>query len=267
MKKRVSLVVLPLLAASSLAQDIPDEEEVEQEIRRYTVEMIIFAYNQNVSTGTEIFMPDEPPPEALLDEFLIEEFLIEEIPVPDIFGEQRKYELVMLAEEDFTMLDIIEQFDELDAYETLLHFGWIQPMYPEEDGESEALPLSSFVTPPEGLDGDLKLYLSRYLHLAVNLQLDAAAAIDPTDDDVEELLPVISFGDNVDTYNDFGEAVTVSYPTYYRIEEDRIFRNGELRYFDHPKFGVLAKITRVEEEEPAEDEFLDETELLGYDGE
>ena len=53
----------------------------------------------------------------------------------------------------------------------------------------------------------------------------------------------------------------VSYPVRYRIEEDRIFRNGELRYFDHPKFGVLAKITRVEEEEsdPDADEFTDMT--------
>ena len=36
-------------------------------------------------------------------------------------------------------------------------------------------------------------------------------------------------------------------------------KNGELRYFDHPKFGVLAQVSRVEEEEPPED-----SELLGY---
>ena len=35
----------------------------------------------------------------------------------------------------------------------------------------------------------------------------------------------------------------------YNISEDRIFRNGELRYYDHPRFGVLARITRYEEEE------------------
>jgi hypothetical protein len=41
--------------------------------------------------------------------------------------------------------------------------------------------------------------------------------------------------------------------TFYRIQEDRIVRNGELRYYDHPKFGVIAKITRIEEEEPEVD--------------
>ena len=38
-------------------------------------------------------------------------------------------------------------------------------------------------------------------------------------------------------------------PVRYRIQENRILKNGELRYFDHPKFGVLAKVTRVEDEE------------------
>jgi hypothetical protein len=53
--------------------------------------------------------------------------------------------------------------------------------------------------------------------------------------------------------------VGVQPPVYYRIQENRILKNGELRYFDHPKFGVLAKVTRVEEEEETGD-----TELLGY---
>jgi hypothetical protein len=51
----------------------------------------------------------------------------------------------------------------------------------------------------------------------------------------------------------------VSPPVFYRISEDRILRSGELRYYDHPKFGLLAKVTRVEEEEEP-----DQGELLGY---
>jgi hypothetical protein len=45
------------------------------------------------------------------------------------------------------------------------------------------------------------------------------------------------------------------------INENRILKNGELRYYDHPKFGVLAKVTRVEEDEEEDPE---ESELLGY---
>jgi hypothetical protein len=158
----------------------------------------------------------------------------------------------MLEEEELQLVDIMRRLNRLDAYEPLLHFGWTQPMYPDE--EPEARPLSSFVTPPEGLQGELSLYLSRYLHLAVKLQLDA-----PTDAVAENTLSP------ADINTDYGySSEIVSYPVRYRIDEDRIFRNGDLRYFDHPKFGVLAKITRFEEEEtPVDGEMLGSGELLG----
>ena len=57
---RIFLGLLPLLAATAFAQDTLEEEV--PEVRRYTVEMIIFAYEQNVASGSEIFVPDEPPP-------------------------------------------------------------------------------------------------------------------------------------------------------------------------------------------------------------
>ena len=42
------------------------------------------------------------------------------------------------------------------------------------------------------------------------------------------------------------EAVSLRWGEFYRIEEDRIVKNGDVRYFDHPKFGVVVKVTRVE---------------------
>ena len=175
-----------------------------------------------------------------------------------------RYALVMLPEEDLVLQDVFAGLDELDAYTPLMHFGWTQPTYPEE--ETEVRPLSSFSTPPEGLDGELSLYLSRYLHLAVKLQLDAAALdklgeteaaedADESEDDPDRYY----FSDGIEEI----DIAAVEYPVYYRIDDDRIFRNGELRYYDHPKFGVLAQITRVEEPDPDE---LEE-ELLGFGGE
>jgi hypothetical protein len=77
------------------------------------------------------------------------------------------------------------------------------------------------------------------------------------------------FGDGINEigFDDMNNDGIVTFPIRYRIEEDRIVRNGELRYFDHPKFGVLAKITRVEKQEPEEFEEEFEEELLGFDGE
>jgi len=284
--KNVSTVLLPLLAAGALAQDTePEEEQVE--VRRYTVEMMIFAYEQSLTGGSEIFMPDEPPPlEFGEDEDLIG-FILDDGMVPaglartnepelpeielvvhelrsDLQDVDERYAFVMLPEEEFVLLDVVAGLDELDAYIPLMHFGWTQPMIPDE--ETEVRSLSSFATPPEGLEGDLSLYLSRYLHLTVNLQMDSSTLEKMGDTEVpEELSDRYVFGDGINEigFDDMGDNGIVTYPVRYRIEEDRIVRNGELRYFDHPKFGVLAKITRVEQQEP--DEF--EGELLGYDGE
>lgn len=233
MKQQVFLLLLPLLAAGALAAVTLEEEAVE--IRRYTVELIIFTYAQDVSTGTEIFPADELPiDELLIGDPLLDELPVNEIPVQDLADDvkiTRPYEIVALSEQDFSLDEIYERMERLDIYEPLLHFGWTQPTYPKD--ETAARPLSSFVTPPAGLEGDLTLYLSRYLHLVVDLQMDAP-------------LPN-----------------TTQTPVRYRIEEDRIFRNGDLRYYDHPKFGVLAKITRVEED-PPEEEFLGETQLPDF---
>ncbi len=261
MKNGISLWLLPLLAGGALAQDIPDEEE-QPLVRRYTVEMIIFAYAENVSVGSEIFVPDVPPAAELVPEdgeirevplAIRESSLDALLALQDDAEDDRKYELVMLAEEDFVLVETYEHLERLDAYEPLMHFGWTQPAYPDE--EPETRPLRSFMTPPEGLQGDLSLYLGRYLHLAVNLQLDAPGDEEAVTDEFADTFFRSSFDD-----------APISYPVRYRIEEDRIFRNGELRYFDHPKFGVVAKITRVEEveEDDAElDEIPDDLEMLG----
>jgi len=258
MRKLATLIALPLLATAALAQEIAEAEE-EQEIRRYTVEMIIFSYAQDVSTGSEIFVPDVPPLVEELNPELVErpqEALPPEVAeLPEFDAEETgddAFAVVLLTEDEFALADIFEEMERLDVYQPLMHFGWTQPTRPEE--ETEALELQSLAMPPEGLAGTLTLYLSRYLHLVVDLQLDEA----------ESTTPDYVFGD-YDLHN-YDEPD--SYPVRYRISENRIIRNGDLRYFDHPKFGVLAKITRFEEEaEPTPEELFEETELLGYDGE
>jgi hypothetical protein len=281
--KKLPSILLPLLAAGALAQDIELQAEQVQ-VRRYTVEMMIFAYEQSLSGGSEIFLPDEPPPfEYGVDQDLID-FIFGDGMLPAEFAKRDEPELtevelilherqvdpddpyafIILPEEDFVLLDIVASLDELDAYIPLMHFGWTQPALPDE--EPEVRSLSSFATPPEGLEGDLSLYLGRYLHLAVNLQLDSTTLEKMADSEVaEDRADRYDFGDDINEFGfyDMGDDQVATYPIRYRIEENRIVRNGELRYYDHPRFGVLAKITRVEEPEPEEIE----EELLGYDGE
>ncbi len=242
----------------AMAQEMLGDIELEEvpEIRRYTVEMIVFLYAQDVMAGSEIFPRDEPEPEAL--PFEENTGFVEEPPeergrgfepLPDI-------ELVMLNRADFQLGDIMDRLKRLDVYEPIMHFGWTQATWPDE--QTEAIPLRRLARVPAGLDGELTLYLGRYLHLVVDLQLEAPDVKVINQDEVERLGDV-----TVGTLLNSMEAPSGELPAYYRIQENRILKNGELRYYDHPKFGVLAKVTRVEDEEKESGEI----ELLGYGSE
>ena len=282
MKRIAPILISTLCLATAVAQDDAVQEELEEapEIRRYTVEVIVFSYLEDVSVGTEQFLPDEPPPEEepLLDEDgnPIEapeepEDAVAEIIDPDleieeeepfvwIVGigeddadendEQAKFELVLLTEDEYQLSDAIRQFELLDAYETILHTGWTQPTYPQE--ETPPIELQLFGELPDGLNGTLTLYLSRYLHLVVDLALDAPVEVVELPDENS----FFSFDDARRQYSRDFDAPPPQ-PVRYRIQENRIVKNGELRYFDHPRFGVLARIARVEE---PEEEELEESE-------
>jgi len=256
-KLTISLLSLAMFLPA-MAQEMLGDIELEEvpEIRRYTVEVIVFLYAQEVMTGSEIFPRDQPEPELLPLEEDIE--FVEELPeepaeelepLPDV-------ELVMLDEADFQLGDIMDRMERLDVYEPIMHFGWTQATWPDE--QTEAIPLQRLAPPPAGLDGELTLYLSRYLHLVVDLQLEASDDMVINQDEVEQLGD-ITVGDLLNGMETQPEEL----PAYYRIQENRILKNGELRYYDHPKFGVLAKVTRVEDEE----EDSGAVELLGYGSE
>lgn len=213
-----------LLALPVAAQDRSGATE-ETEIRRYTVEVIIFRYRQDVGVGNERFLPDEPEPMSLDGDIAVVD---RPAPRPDLRrGPLPDTEFARLARADYGMRDVFNRLSRLDVYEPVMHFGWTQATWPQD--ETVEIPLHRFGRPPPELDGSLTLYLNRFLHLVVDLQLEAPER-------------------------------ALTRPVYYRIQEDRILRSGEIRYYDHPKFGVLATVTRVEDEE---DDPL-EGELLGY---
>lgn len=270
--KTFAWTTLALLATGlAWAQDAADDELAGNEpLRRYTVEIIIFSYTEDVSVGSEIFVPDEAPAEALLppdedeaipvfgddvapqapDDVSDEELPPHWIVVPALDAapgavvqnpdgeEPNPFRLVRLAEDEFTLGDALHKFALLDAYETVMHFGWTQPAFPED--VTPAIDLALLGEPPAGLAGTFTLYLSRYLHLVVDLAMDAPDEFGAEVIDDDEFF---SFGD---ARREYGGVM----PIRFRIQDDRIFKNGDLRYFDHPRFGILAKVTRVEEPEP-----------------
>jgi hypothetical protein len=274
MRRTSTLLIFALSLSLAIAQDEPLEQDlVQEQVRRYKVELIVFSYEEDVSVGSEVFLPDEPPvvEEPELDEdgypvivdllpatdagsadeedeaplaWAVDTGVAKEPPVDD--SDSRDLSFILLSEDELELSAEARKFELLDAYKTIMHVGWIQPTYPEE--ETPAMDLRLLGEPPQGLGGSFTLYLSRYLHLVVDLALDAP---NPDDDIPVYEEPAFNFGDSRSQFNDNFSAETQ--PVRYHIRENRIVKNNELRYFDHPKFGVLAKITRMEEKEAAEE--------------
>ena len=271
-----------ILSAAVWAQEALLEEEAFEaelpEIRRYSVEVIVFAYSEAVSVGNEVFVPEVSayPSFDLLDfadlgeegaipddyvatdvEVATDEEETEELEeLPEIF-----FEMELLGVDELMLTGTVDRLERLDAYEPLLHVGWTQTALAEADTPS--LDLREFGEPPERLSGSLTLYLSRYLHLVIDLELDANLREDSMQDMGADLdAPIVRY-DNSIVQDDYDAVLFDAEPAYghlsYRISENRLFKNGETRYYDHPKFGVIAKVVRVEEKEEL---FPDDTEFL-----
>ena len=172
---------------------------------------------------------------------------LEEIPTYENAG----IELIDPAEYQLTAA--WEKLVNLDAYRPLMHTAWIQPTV--EKAATLPLPVRRLGDPPLRLDGAFTLYLSRFLHLVVDLSLEQR----PSQSTTAGRDRIRYYGnDPLNASPGFGPEYLAP-STTYRINEDRIVRNDEVRYYDHPKFGVIARVARIEEELP---EGLDTTDDL-----
>jgi hypothetical protein len=106
------------------------------------------------------------------------------------------------------------------AYTPLLHAGWIQPGLPEGEAPSFDLAMLGVWNPR----GTVRVHLSRFLHITLDLTYEAAAP------------GATRLGDGLDE---------LRWAPRYRLTATRSSRSGELHYFDHPAFGVLVRITPV----------------------
>ena len=247
MRRLLTTGALLLAGAAAAAQDTAGTEP--REIPSYTVEVIVFEYAEDVGAGTERFLPEgllQDPDETAGSEFVFGDASAQALPGqraeadrdPDAGAWDAEPEFTRRDETEFTMNDVASRLQRLDVYRPLMHFAWTQVTRPEE--KTRPIELQELADPADGLNGSFALYLSRYLHLVVDLSIERQAM--PADP--------MAIDDSARAFRDDGAA-----PSYdavgpsivrFRIFEDRIFKSGDLRYFDHPKFGVLAKISRVE---------------------
>ena len=114
------------------------------------------------------------------------------------------------------------RLDRLAAYEPLLLTGWSQPVWSKEAAPSYEIDTG----PNPQIHGDVTFYRQRYLHLALDINL-------------AEL--------------EFAGGSSLERREPIRIQGDRRIRIGETHFFDHPQYGVLARLIRLPDPDPEED--------------
>lgn len=246
-------------------------EELAEPVRRYTVELIVFSYRDDASGGTEIWLPDQPPVgqtendtvrdygDSRFSRFSAADEALTEIEPPPLTRRYMDLDFALLRPDEYSMNGIYDKLKQVDAYEPILRAGWTQVAFDKE--VTGPIDLQTLAAAPPWLTGSLTLYRGRFLHLVVDLTMNAdrqaaASAVQPPQG-------VVRYGDarpqnQHDWFDEYGAARPA--PIHFRIAEDRIMKNGDIRYFDHPKFGVIAKVTRVEE--AGDDDVIDDTDDL-----
>lgn len=106
-------------------------------------------------------------------------------------------------------------------YEVLLRKRWLLPADPQ--ASAKRMYLRGRTAEGWELEGTLRFYQSRFLHVEVELLLREP--------------PLRRVG---------AQDAEGSVPKAYRISESRRIRSGQIDYFDHPKFGALVLVNAVD---------------------
>jgi hypothetical protein len=130
--------------------------------------------------------------------------------------------IAKLSSENYKLSDSAAHLRYSPNYKLLAHFGWTQRSL----SKKRALPVR--ITPSQfsgGLmpAGDLTLYVSRFLHMKVDIQ---ASQCDYTPEKNNEETSDKQCSDNV-----------------YLFSQNRKMRSRELHYIDNPVFGMLVYVT------------------------
>lgn len=166
-------------------------------------------------------------------------------------------------------------------YRTLFHQTWLQPMRDENSALPIVLDRSGDTRQWPRLQGSVKVYLSRYLHIETDLWMNTTGnylpgqwamppaplgppsllLIEPEPSllvaaasDARTSKPQPAPADSTDQtppLADSGMSLEPVYPWRHavRFTEKRRMRSNEVHYLDHPMLGVVVKLTPVAQEE------------------
>jgi len=189
-------ILIPLLLISNLAFSAPKPG---QSNPIYEIEILVFKSMREDLAGDETWVRKGPP----VDTTVLGNALI-------IGGAPPRKSSLSLA---------AEKMASGNSYRVLSHKRWIQSAEPKLDAQPVRVQTAEGASIQ--LDGTIKFYMSRFLHLDVNLSM-------------QDLISGAYGSDNPADVNT------------YSIKEHRRIKSVDIHYFDHPKFGALIQVQLVE---------------------
>ena len=159
----------------------------------------------------------------------------------------------LLPPTEYRLDGVVRSLEALGRYRALVHLAWQQPALTRKralsvriaGGASRTATLSSaYASPPTFpyIDGSVRLYRGRYLHLLADLMLyRSESTVLPPDE--EQRAPGADGRTTTEP--------TPPQPNRFRLSEHRRMRSGELHYLDHPLFGLLVQVTLYRNPEAA----------------
>jgi Peptidoglycan-binding protein, CsiV len=124
-----------------------------------------------------------------------------------------------LSPSAYTLDRVSNSLSSASGYSVLFHRAWRQLAY-DRNHAVEYPVHTSAANGRDSVNGTVTLIRERYLHLDIELALSRAGTSSAT------------------AYPD-GQAGRPQ----YRLSEQRRIRSSEIHYFDHPQFGVIARVT------------------------
>ena len=207
--------------------------------RSQKIEIIIFEYLDHDSSGNEVFnkieenyqLEKEIPNNQNQEDTSIEVGLLtsefKEVSI-SLVPTARQIALKISQRKSLNMSAIYNRLNRLRVYEPVIWGGWEQRL----TNEQNAFPvnLRSIKNTLGKFDGNIKFYESSggRLRLSVDIEMYEKIEIFANESDGELHEQIINT---------------------YKISNDKEMRYDELRYFDHPKFGLIAKIQKQEPSE------------------
>lgn len=202
--------------------------EKEQEIDWYSVEYIIFENNPLSNQALEPWTKE--PFEMPIDAIELDSPSDGDSNQSNLSADYKEPNSPLISKA-FSPLNINQQqlhgmvtrLDKQSSYTPIVHGGWIQPL--EEKSPLQAIQIVQQAGAIQ-LEGTLTFHRGRYLHLDVDLQLT-------------EMMPATS--------NDsYLSSVALQPATIYRLKETRRIKTSDTHYFDHPRFGVIAIVEKID---------------------